>query len=92
MAIPKIRPKVNAAAIAAGLLKMIPELGENYEVALKFGMLPAPLMELLEKQTTEKLRAEYGAFVFDNCNGKKVVAKIVKDVSHEMYAQAEMVV
>ena len=38
---------VDADAIAKGLLDMVPELGDAYEGALAFGMLPAPLMESL---------------------------------------------
>ena len=49
---------VNTDAIAAGMLKMTESLPEEYQTALVFGMLPAPLMELLTKIMTEKLKNE----------------------------------
>jgi len=46
--------KVDADAIARGLLDMVPDLGESYEGALAFGMLPAPLMDSLRKMLGDK--------------------------------------
>lgn len=52
---------IDADAIAKGLLAMIPQLGEDYEVALKFGMLPAPLMDLMDRVLKEKAEEIFDA-------------------------------
>lgn len=46
--------EVNAEAIGAGLLRMVDDLGDSYPAALRLGMLPAPLMQLLERTLGEK--------------------------------------
>lgn len=52
---------IDADAIAKGLLAMVPNLGEDYEVALKFGMLPAPLMDLMDRMLKEKAEKIFDA-------------------------------
>lgn len=44
---------INTAAIADGIYQIICEKGEEALVA--FGMLPAPLMEMVERQMREKI-------------------------------------
>lgn len=49
---------INTDAIASGMLVMIKSLPEEYQTALAIGMLPAPLMDILSKIITEKLKNE----------------------------------
>ncbi len=49
---------IDADAIATGMLKMTKSLPDEYQNALTFGMLPAPLMDLLNKILTEKIKNE----------------------------------
>ena len=49
-----MRIKVDSQAIAGGLLEMVPSIGSEYQNALKFGMLPYPLMSILSKVLSEK--------------------------------------
>lgn len=42
---------IDADKIAQGIIEMLPH---EYKSALKLGMLPAPFMEILEKQLGEK--------------------------------------
>jgi hypothetical protein len=51
-------PTIDIDAIATGMLKMTESLPEEYQTALVFGMLPAPLMALLTKILEEKLKNE----------------------------------
>ncbi len=61
---PDVKYAIDADAIAKAMLAMVPDLGSSYEGALAFGMLPAPLMEMLDQQLTRKaeeiIDAKYG--------------------------------
>jgi hypothetical protein len=61
---PDVKYAIDADKIAKAILAMVPDLGPSYEGALAFGMLPAPLMELLDQQLTRKaeeiIDAKYG--------------------------------
>lgn len=45
---------VNADAIAEGMLEMVMDMPDSYQGALAVGMLPAPLMAMLERQLNDK--------------------------------------
>ncbi len=61
---PDVKYTIDADKIAKAMLAMVPDLGPSYEGALAFGMLPFPLMELLDKELTRKaeeiIDAKYG--------------------------------
>ena len=42
-------------ALANGIIALTETMSEDYQAALAVGMLPAPIMEILEKQLNEKL-------------------------------------
>jgi hypothetical protein len=46
--------ELDCRAVAKGLIDMTMTMDDNYQGALAFGMLPAPLMEILGKQLKEK--------------------------------------
>ena len=50
--------KINTDAIASSILEMVNTLPEEYQAALSIGMLPAPLMGILDKQLTDKIKGE----------------------------------
>ena len=47
---------IDYKAIAQGIYDMTGELGDNYVGALSLGMLPAPLMDMLDKQIADKAK------------------------------------
>ena len=49
---------IDRKAIAHGIYDMTGEMGDNYVCALSLGMLPAPLMAILEKQLIDKVKCE----------------------------------
>lgn len=51
--------RVDAKAIAHGLLEMMREESEDNEVLIRFGMLPAKWMELVERQMDSVIRERY---------------------------------
>jgi len=71
--------KVNVDAIAAGLLDITEyDLEECYRNALKFGMLPAPLMQKLDDMLLEKF---LGIFKVSNPDADCIAAPDWKNVS-----------
>ena len=56
-----IKYTIDADALAKGMLSMVPKLGEEYEAALMIGMLPAPLMKLLDDALTSKAEEIFDA-------------------------------
>lgn len=94
--------EVNVDAIAAGMLDMVHDLGESYETALKFGMLPAPLMDLLDRCLADKARElSAPAWLFEGlpeleAAAEKARKEWVRAVAHQvamaMYHKTDMVV
>ena len=66
-------------AIAKGIFSILQDMAEkgdeSYLTALAFGMMPAPLMEMAEKQLVEKLAAPSIRYGFP----KEMAIKAVKE-------------
>ena len=83
------RATIDVTPIAAGIISIAKEIDENngneaYETALRFGMLPGPLMLLLDKQLKEKAK-EIG-------EDERWARDAAHQISVEIYSQGNLVV
>lgn len=92
--------QVDAQKIAAGIYDMIVDRGEQHLV--RFGMLPAPMMELLEKQLREKVisvaaerhgvtkqELELMGIEFDEKKIQEITRPIIREITLGIYAECQ---
>lgn len=92
---------VNATKIAQGVFEM---MDDNEQVGIRFGLLPARWVDMIEKMAEEVVRNRLGGttadvfygFVgdhfYEDLDVKKCASQITKQVCHKLYDCVQMVV
>jgi hypothetical protein len=80
--------KVDHKEIATGLLEMVETMPESYGNALAVGMLPAPLMNLLDRILADKAVELFGNDPITANSRREWCADVSRVVAVEMLSQA----
>ncbi len=83
---------VDVDALAVGLVDLTHQMGRNYANALRLGMLPAPLVDLLPGMIRRKIAPTCEASGWSTQEIDRVTRQIAKDVEAGMRRHGDLVV